>query len=104
VWLKIGSSFGSITKEDEIVWRNPLFEPPPLCIFNQEERTKEESVEVREVEEESSEAREVEETSGVETKVSNTSQERLSVTIVTSSSQSGRSSSSSNMANQGFNP
>jgi hypothetical protein len=29
VQLKIGSSFGSITEEDEIVWRNPLFEPPP---------------------------------------------------------------------------
>jgi hypothetical protein len=54
---------------------------------------------VREVEEESSETREVEETSGVETEVNNTSQD-LSVTVVTSSNQSGRSSSSSNMANQ----
>jgi hypothetical protein len=35
--LKIGSSFGSITEKDEKVWRNPLFEAPPLRIFNQEE-------------------------------------------------------------------
>jgi hypothetical protein len=48
-------------EEDERVWRNPLFEPPPLCIFHQEERT-EESAEVREVEEESLEEREGEDT------------------------------------------
>ena len=48
--LKIKSSFGSIIEEDERVWRNPLFEPPPFLIFHQEERTKE-HVDVREVEE-----------------------------------------------------
>jgi hypothetical protein len=41
-WLKIRSSFVSITEKYNIVWRNPLFEPPPSCNFNQEERTKEE--------------------------------------------------------------
>ena len=50
--------------------------------------------------EKSSEAREVEETSGLEIKVNDTSQERLSVIVITSSNQSGRSSSNSNMANQ----
>jgi len=26
-WIDIGSSYGSLTIEDERVWRNPLFEP-----------------------------------------------------------------------------
>jgi hypothetical protein len=56
-WIEIGSSFGSITKEYERVWRNLLFELPPLCISHQEERT-EESAEVREVEEKSIDERE----------------------------------------------
>lgn len=67
------------------VWRNPLFEPPPLHIFNEGESIEKESAEVREVEEESSEAREVEDTSGVEIEVRETSQEILSVAVVTSS-------------------
>jgi hypothetical protein len=40
VWLKIGSSFGSITKEDEIVWRNPLFEPPPCAFLTKKKEPK----------------------------------------------------------------
>jgi hypothetical protein len=36
---------GTLIEDNEIIWRNPLFEPPPLCIFNQEERNKE-SVEI----------------------------------------------------------
>jgi hypothetical protein len=38
--LQVGISLGSLTKDNERRWRNPLFEPPPLCICNQEERTK----------------------------------------------------------------
>jgi hypothetical protein len=50
-WLDIGTYFQSIVEEHEKVWRNVLFEPPPLLIFHQEERTKE-SEETRDVEEE----------------------------------------------------
>jgi hypothetical protein len=95
-WNEIEISFGSITKEDEIEWRKPLFEPLPLCIFNQEERTEEESVEVREVEEEISIVREGEDKSGGEVEVS----ERSLVPVVGSNSQSRRPCSRSNMANQ----
>jgi hypothetical protein len=35
--LEIGRYFRSLTKEDERVWRNPLFEPPTSHIFHQEE-------------------------------------------------------------------
>jgi hypothetical protein len=59
--LEIGSSFGSIIKEEERVWRNPLFKPPPLHICHQEERTKK-TAEVREVAKERLEEREVEDT------------------------------------------
>jgi hypothetical protein len=37
--LQVGNSLGSLTRNDERRWRNPLFEPPPLHICNQEERT-----------------------------------------------------------------
>jgi hypothetical protein len=44
-WLQVGISLGSLIEDNERRWRNPLFEPPPLCICNQEERN-EESVEI----------------------------------------------------------
>jgi hypothetical protein len=44
--LHVGSSLGSLTKNNERIWRNPLFEPPPLHIFYQEERN-EESAEIK---------------------------------------------------------
>jgi hypothetical protein len=50
-WLEIGSSFGSLTEEDERVWRKYLLEPLPLHICHEGETTKE-SPEVRQVEEE----------------------------------------------------
>jgi hypothetical protein len=59
----------------------PPFEPPPSHPFNQEERTEEESVEVREVDEESSDVREEESTSGVEDEVGETLLERSSIPI-----------------------
>jgi hypothetical protein len=53
---------------------NPIFEPPPLHICHQQERTKE-SVEIREIEEERLEEREGEDTIEGEAEVSDTSQE-----------------------------
>jgi hypothetical protein len=46
--LQVGSSLGSLIRDYERRWRNPLFEPPPLRICNQEERIQinEESVEI----------------------------------------------------------
>jgi hypothetical protein len=96
--LEIGRYFGSLTEEYERVWRNPLFEPPPLHIFHQEERI-EESENIREVEEKGVEEREGEYKSEGETKVNNTLQGRASVSII-ASSQSGRHSSRSSMVNQ----
>jgi hypothetical protein len=80
-WLEIGRSFGSITEEEERVWRNHLFESSPLCICHQEERI-EESAEVREVEEGRLEVREGEYKSGVEVKVSDTSKEIFLVLVI----------------------
>jgi hypothetical protein len=38
--LVIGNSFGSITKEYERVWRNPLFEPPLAFVIKKKEPKK----------------------------------------------------------------
>jgi hypothetical protein len=35
--LHVGISLGSLTQDNGRILRNPLFEPPPLRIFNQEE-------------------------------------------------------------------
>jgi hypothetical protein len=56
MWLQIGISLGYLTEDDERIWRNPLFKPPPLCIFNQEERTIE-NAEIRVEEERVAEGR-----------------------------------------------
>jgi hypothetical protein len=37
VQIHVGISSGYLTGDDERRWRNPLFEPPPLHICNQEE-------------------------------------------------------------------
>jgi hypothetical protein len=39
-WLRVGISLGSLTEDIERIWRKPLFEPPPLCIFNKNKETK----------------------------------------------------------------
>jgi hypothetical protein len=62
---------GSLIRDDERIWRNPLFEIPPLSICNQEERTSnkfEIGVEEKRVEQK---IREV--TNGEEDEVNNTS-------------------------------
>jgi hypothetical protein len=86
VQLNVGSSLGSLTKDDEKIWRKPLFESPPLCICHQEEET-EECEEVREVQEEVGE-----DTSEGETKVNNTLQGVSLVSTIASSSESRRQS------------
>jgi hypothetical protein len=40
VKLKIGSSFGSITEEDEIVHRNPFLEPPAHTFLTKKKEPK----------------------------------------------------------------
>jgi hypothetical protein len=87
--LQVGISLGSLTEDNERRWRNPLFEPPPLHICNQEERN-EESVEIG-VEEERVEERRREDTSEEEVKVNNTSQGRVSVSVSISPTTSGQS-------------
>jgi len=89
VQLDIGSSSRFTQEEDEVAWSNPLFEPPPSHILNQEETTKEESSEAI-----------GEDTSELETKVSKTLQERLLAPIIPNRNQSRISSSISNMATQ----
>ena len=39
MWLHVENSLGSLTRNDGRRWRYPTFEPPPLSICNQEERT-----------------------------------------------------------------
>jgi hypothetical protein len=41
VQLQLGSSLGFLIDDNERILRNTLFEPPPLCICNQEEISKE---------------------------------------------------------------
>jgi hypothetical protein len=75
--LQVGSSLGSLTRDDERRWRNPFSESTRLCICNQEERTTNNAmigvVEERMVEERS------EEMSEEEDEVNNTSLERISI-------------------------
>jgi hypothetical protein len=39
VQLQVGNSLGSLTRNVRRRWSYPPFEPPPLCICSQEERT-----------------------------------------------------------------
>jgi hypothetical protein len=34
-WLQVVISLRSFARDDERIWRNPLFEPPPFCICSQ---------------------------------------------------------------------
>jgi hypothetical protein len=82
--------YGILIRDDERRWRNPLFEPPPLCICNQEERTTDnaeigvdeerttDNVEIGVDEERVSRIRR-EETSEEEDEFNNTSQRRVSI-------------------------
>jgi hypothetical protein len=38
-WLHVGKSLGSLTRNVRRRWSYPPFEPSPLCICSQEERT-----------------------------------------------------------------
>jgi hypothetical protein len=39
VRLEVGNSLGTLTINARRIWMHPPFERPPLCIFNQKERT-----------------------------------------------------------------
>jgi hypothetical protein len=67
VQLQVGISLGSLNEENEKIWRNLLFGPPPLHICNQE-KISEESVDI------GVEERRREDTSEEEVKVNNTLQ------------------------------
>jgi len=72
MWLHVGICFGLLTEVNKRRGRNPLFEQPPLRIYNQEERS-EESTKIG-VEEERVEDRRREDRSEEEVKFNNTSQ------------------------------